>query len=152
MLVDWEYAGMGHPLFDLGNLAVNNEFDDGDEERLLTAYYGAPARPPGARALKLMRIMSDAREAAWGVVQGAISDARLRLRRLRRRALRRASAAVAPPTQRLRRSACEMPRPRELPDRARVVIIGGGVGGASIAYHLAAAGRARRGRCSTATS
>jgi glycine cleavage system aminomethyltransferase T/glycine/D-amino acid oxidase-like deaminating enzyme len=33
-----------------------------------------------------------------------------------------------------------MPRPRELPDRARVVIIGGGVGGASIAYHLAALG------------
>ncbi len=29
-----------------------------------------------------------------------------------------------------------MVRPRELPDRARVVIVGGGVGGASIAYHL----------------
>jgi 4-methylaminobutanoate oxidase (formaldehyde-forming) len=29
-----------------------------------------------------------------------------------------------------------VPRPRELPDRARVVIIGGGVGGTSIAYHL----------------
>jgi glycine cleavage system aminomethyltransferase T/glycine/D-amino acid oxidase-like deaminating enzyme len=28
-------------------------------------------------------------------------------------------------------------RPRELPERARVVIIGGGVGGASIAHHLA---------------
>jgi 4-methylaminobutanoate oxidase (formaldehyde-forming) len=33
-----------------------------------------------------------------------------------------------------------MVRPRELPERARVVIVGGGVGGASIAYHLAQAG------------
>src|ERR1700722_2585365 len=33
-----------------------------------------------------------------------------------------------------------MPRPRELPSRARIVIVGGGVGGASIAYHLAALG------------
>jgi glycine cleavage system aminomethyltransferase T/glycine/D-amino acid oxidase-like deaminating enzyme len=33
-----------------------------------------------------------------------------------------------------------LPRPRELPDRARVVIVGGGVGGTSIAYHLAQLG------------
>ena len=33
-----------------------------------------------------------------------------------------------------------MPRPGELPERARVVIIGGGVGGAAIAYHLAQLG------------
>jgi glycine cleavage system aminomethyltransferase T/glycine/D-amino acid oxidase-like deaminating enzyme len=33
-----------------------------------------------------------------------------------------------------------LPRPRELPDRARVVIVGGGVGGTSIAHHLAALG------------
>jgi 4-methylaminobutanoate oxidase (formaldehyde-forming) len=33
-----------------------------------------------------------------------------------------------------------MPPPRELPSRARIVIIGGGVGGTSIAYHLAQLG------------
>jgi aminoglycoside phosphotransferase (APT) family kinase protein len=74
MLVDWEYAGMGHRLFDLGNLAVNNDFGDEAEARLLEAYFGAPALPGRRAALKLMRIVSDAREAAWGVVQGIVSE------------------------------------------------------------------------------
>lgn len=72
-LVDWEYAGMGHPLFDLGNLAVNNDFDQPAEERLLAAYFGEPGEDRYA-ALQLMRLMSDAREAAWGVVQGVVSE------------------------------------------------------------------------------
>jgi thiamine kinase-like enzyme len=61
-------------MFDLGNLAVNNEFDDPAEDRLLAAYYGDAPSPERRAAIKLMRIMSDAREAAWGVVQGAISE------------------------------------------------------------------------------
>jgi thiamine kinase-like enzyme len=74
MLVDWEYAGMGHRFFDLGNLAVNNEFDEAAEERLLAAYFDEPPSPGRRAALRLMRIMSDAREGAWGVVQGVISE------------------------------------------------------------------------------
>jgi thiamine kinase-like enzyme len=74
VLVDWEYAGMGHRLFDLGNLAVNNEFDDDAERRLLEAYFDQPPGPERRAQLRLMRIMSDAREAAWGVVQGSISE------------------------------------------------------------------------------
>ncbi len=74
ILVDWEYAGMGHRMFDLGNLAVNNEFDGGAQERLLTAYYGEPPTAGRRASLHLMKLVSDAREAAWGVVQGAISD------------------------------------------------------------------------------
>jgi thiamine kinase-like enzyme len=74
MLVDWEYAGMGDPRFDLGNLSVNNDFDERADERLLTAYYGSAPSQAGHAALKLMRVMSDAREAAWGVVQEAVSE------------------------------------------------------------------------------
>ncbi len=74
ILVDWEYAGMGHRMFDLGNLAINNEFDGDAQERLLEAYFGEPPTAAQRAALALMRIMSDAREAAWGVVQGAISE------------------------------------------------------------------------------
>lgn len=74
LLVDWEYAGMGARLFDLGNLSVNNDFDEDADARLLRAYFGSA---PDARlhaALGLMRVMSDIREAAWGVVQGTLSE------------------------------------------------------------------------------
>jgi thiamine kinase-like enzyme len=74
MLVDWEYAGMGHRLFDLGNLAVNAELGPSEEARLLAAYLGEPPSGRQSAALRLMRIMSDAREAAWGVLQNVISD------------------------------------------------------------------------------
>ena len=73
-LLDWEYAGMNDRYFDLGNLAVNNGLDDADEERLLEAYFGEPATPPRLASLRLMRLMSDVREAMWGVVQRAISS------------------------------------------------------------------------------
>ena len=77
-IVDWEYAGMGNRWFDLGNFAVNNELGPAEEEALLTAYLGtahlgAPT-PADLAALRLMRLMSDFREAMWGVVQTAISD------------------------------------------------------------------------------
>jgi thiamine kinase-like enzyme len=72
-LVDWEYAGMGNRWFDLGNFAVNNELGRDEEEAFLTAYLGAPPSPADLAALRLMRLMSDFREAMWGVVQTAIS-------------------------------------------------------------------------------
>jgi thiamine kinase-like enzyme len=74
LLVDWEYAGMGHRYFDLGNLAVNNDFDQGAQDRLLEAYFDQPPDPGRRAALRLMMLVSDAREAAWGVVQGSISE------------------------------------------------------------------------------
>jgi thiamine kinase-like enzyme len=74
MIVDWEYAAMGHPYFDLGNLSVNNDFDAAADGRMLAAYEGRPASPRQAAALRLMRVLSDAREAAWGVLQAELSE------------------------------------------------------------------------------
>jgi thiamine kinase-like enzyme len=67
-LVDWEYAGMGDPFFDLGNFAANHELD-GDGERELLSAYGSD----DLESLHDMRFMSDFREAMWGVVQQGIS-------------------------------------------------------------------------------
>jgi len=71
-VVDWEYAGMGDPFFDLGNLAVNNDLDSEADELLLWHAAGEVRDRHRAR-LALMRLMSDFREAMWGVVQQAIS-------------------------------------------------------------------------------
>jgi thiamine kinase-like enzyme len=73
-IVDWEYAGMNDRYFDLGNFAVNNELGEGQEAELLAAYFEAPASERRLASLRLMRFMSDFREAMWGAVQGTISD------------------------------------------------------------------------------
>jgi thiamine kinase-like enzyme len=73
-VVDWEYAGMGDRYFDLGNFAVNNELEAPQEEVFLAAYLGEAAAPRQLAALRLMRFMSDFREAMWAVLQGSISD------------------------------------------------------------------------------
>ena len=73
-ILDWEYAGMGDRYFDLGNLAVNNDFEDEDDTALLEAYFGEPATSRRRATLRLMRFMSDFREAMWGVLQGRVSE------------------------------------------------------------------------------
>jgi thiamine kinase-like enzyme len=71
-IVDYEYAGMGHLFFDLGNFSVNHDFGEEEDARLVASYFGQRTTEAVAR-LKLMKIMSDFREAMWGVVQQAIS-------------------------------------------------------------------------------
>jgi thiamine kinase-like enzyme len=73
-IVDWEYAGMGDRYFDLGNLAVNNGLGPEQEALLLESYFGAEASAVRLETLRLMRFMSDFREAMWGVLQGTLSD------------------------------------------------------------------------------
>jgi thiamine kinase-like enzyme len=107
-IVDWEYAGMGDRYFDLGNLSINNDFGEEDDERLLAAYFEEPSTPARFAALRLMRIMSDFREAMWGVVQQAFSDLDFDFR-----------AYASEHFQRLRRSAGDPRYERWLEDAAR---------------------------------
>lgn len=71
-LVDYEYAGMGDPFFDLGNLSINNGLSEAAQELLLRGYLGEVTQAHRAH-LHLMRVMSDFREAMWGVVQQGLS-------------------------------------------------------------------------------
>jgi thiamine kinase-like enzyme len=63
---------MNDPFFDLGNFSVNNGLSQGAQRRLLDAYVDEPSARHEAR-LALMRIVSDFREALWGVAQQALS-------------------------------------------------------------------------------
>jgi thiamine kinase-like enzyme len=74
-IVDWEYAGLGDPFFDLGNFSINHELTPEEDAILLASYDGvteAP-RPDRLARLTLMRVVSDFREAMWGVLQQGIS-------------------------------------------------------------------------------
>jgi thiamine kinase-like enzyme len=72
-ILDWEYAGMGDVFFDLGNFSHHHEFTDEMELVELQSYFGE-ATPKSIARLKLMKPMSDIREAMWGVTQAGISE------------------------------------------------------------------------------
>jgi len=71
-ILDWEYAGMGDPFFDLANLSVNHQFSAEADERLVAHYIGRCDESLLA-VLNLMKLVSELRETMWGVVQLAVS-------------------------------------------------------------------------------
>ncbi len=71
-ILDWEYGGMGDVFFDLANLSAHHGFADESDRLLLAAYFGQIRTPDFAR-LRLMKAMSDFREAMWAVLQIGIS-------------------------------------------------------------------------------
>lgn len=66
-LLDWEYAGFNDPLFDLANLASNNEFDPAAEESLLSIYFGAPPDRNMRHRFGAMKCASLMRETLWSM-------------------------------------------------------------------------------------
>lgn len=68
-LIDWDYAGWGSPLFDLGGLAANSGLDAAQEAWVLEAYYGAPADADLWSRYRAMKAAAALREAMWSMVQ-----------------------------------------------------------------------------------
>ncbi len=72
-VLDWEYAGMGDVFFDLANFSNNHELSEDEDRFLLDCYFGS-VNSQALAHLNIMKIMSDFREAMWGLVQVGISD------------------------------------------------------------------------------
>jgi thiamine kinase-like enzyme len=72
-IVDWEYAGVGHPLFDLAGISANCAFADEHDRELLFSYRGE-ILPRDLNDLRIFKAVSLLRDAVWGVVQTVASD------------------------------------------------------------------------------
>jgi thiamine kinase-like enzyme len=67
-LIDWDYAGWGSPLFDLGGLASNNGLSVEAEELFLECYWGVRPDASQRHAYQAMKCASLLREAMWSMV------------------------------------------------------------------------------------
>ena len=67
-LIDFDYAGFNSPLFDLSNLASNNELSAGQELAMLEQYYGRAADETLLASYYAMKCASLLRETMWSMV------------------------------------------------------------------------------------
>jgi thiamine kinase-like enzyme len=68
-IVDWEYAGMNDPMWDLGDLSVEGQFDAAQDEALLSAYFGGEAPAPDRGRMVIYKAMCDLLWTLWGLIQ-----------------------------------------------------------------------------------
>jgi len=67
-LIDFDYAGFNSPLFDLSNLASNNEMSAEQELAMLEQYYGRAADEALLSSYHAMKCASLLRETMWSMV------------------------------------------------------------------------------------
>lgn len=69
-LVDWEYAAMCQPLWDLAGLSIEGHFDAAQDAAMMALYFGKGAEVEAwLSRLHLYRIMLRLIAASWGAVQ-----------------------------------------------------------------------------------
>jgi thiamine kinase-like enzyme len=68
-IVDWEYSGMNDPMWDLGDLSVEGQFDAAQDEEILTAYFGGEAPAAERGRMVVHKAMCDLLWTLWGLIQ-----------------------------------------------------------------------------------
>jgi thiamine kinase-like enzyme len=68
-IVDWEYSGMNDPMWDLGDLSVEGEFDGEQDAELLNAYFGREPTPAEMGRVVIYKAMCDLLWTLWGLIQ-----------------------------------------------------------------------------------
>ena len=70
-IVDWEYSGMNDPLWDLGDLSVEGQFNESQDEEMIRAYFGGEPSPAERGRIVIYKAMCDLLWTLWGLIQHA---------------------------------------------------------------------------------
>lgn len=68
-LIDWEYAGMNDPTFDLAAIINENELDEEAAEFFLECYYGGSLTEEQRARVHISRFVADVLWCVWSLVQ-----------------------------------------------------------------------------------
>ncbi len=151
-LIDYEYSGNNDACFELGNIWSECHLDDDQLEHLVTSYYGRRRVDKVARA-RLWGLMSQYGWTLWASIQEATSDIDFPFWPWGMEKYERAVATFrGPPVWTTSSMTSNADRLHRADDETRtnahgygdraaragheVVIIGGGIVGTSVAYHL----------------
>lgn len=70
-IVDWEYSGMNDPIWDLGDVSVEAEFDAEQDAEMMEAYCGGAPTPALMGRMVIYKAMCDLLWTLWGLIQHA---------------------------------------------------------------------------------
>lgn len=70
-IVDWEYSGMNDPMWDLGDLSVEGQFNDAQDAEMLVSYFGGAPTAADHGRMVIYKAMCDLLWTLWGLIQHA---------------------------------------------------------------------------------
>ena len=70
-IVDWEYSGMNDPMWDLGDLSVEGQFNEAQDEAMIRSYFGGEPSASELGRIVIYKAMCDLLWTLWGLIQHA---------------------------------------------------------------------------------